>query len=186
MNAALLAAAASLSCLSPAAAWSPAALFTPKGLSLAHASTPRCPALRAGLSPLRMADASTPEYTDETEDRTAMEGHVTTPGEVISKFAKIVRPDLIEDATAEGDVTNEEYDKEYFKVYGCKPDMSVLYDDDTRGQEGWTSGTAADGEVDDGPPLSIAERYAIEQNKQRRRKMAAEAARASEGAGEGA
>ena len=26
------------------------------------------------------------------------------------------------------------------QVYGCKPDMSVLYDDDTRGQEGWTAG----------------------------------------------
>ena len=41
-----------------------------------------------------------------------------------------MRPDLIEDATAEGDVTNDEYDKEYFKVpltlQGRPDHLSVL------------------------------------------------------------
>ena len=116
-------------------------------------------------------------YTDETEDRTMMEGQVTAPGERISQYADIVRPELIQDATADSDVTDEEWEKEYFRVYGCAPPKEKLVDDEIRGMEGWTAGTESgelgaageeEEEEDDGEFLTVAERWVLQQNKMRR------------------
>ena len=72
-----------------------------------------------------------------------MEGHVTRVGEKISELMDVVRGEVIETATAESDVEEETWQREYEKAFGCPPPMERLCDDETQGMAGWY-----DGEVD--------------------------------------
>jgi len=83
-------------------------------------------------------------YHDSNEvDRTTLEGHVTKEGEKISEFHTAVRGELIDCATVESDVTEDVWQQEYRKAYGCSPPVEKLYDDETQAMAGWY-----DGEID--------------------------------------
>ena len=62
-----------------------------------------------------------------------MEGHVTRVGEKISELMDVVRGEVIETATAESDVEEETWQREYEKAFGCPPPMERLCDDETQG-----------------------------------------------------
>jgi hypothetical protein len=95
-------------------------------------------------------DASSPdpdlkngEYHDSNEvDKTTLEGQVTNIGERISWTTEhdVVRGEIIEDATAESDVTEEVWQSEYIAAFGVPPPMDKLYDDETQAQMGWYEG----------------------------------------------
>ena len=85
--------------------------------------------------------AASGEYHDGNEvDRTTMEGHVTQVGEKISELVDVVRGEVIETATAESDVEEETWQREYEKAFGCPPPMEKLYDDEVQGMAGWYEG----------------------------------------------
>ena len=113
--------------------------------------------------PTEAADSG--EYNDANEvDRTTMQGHVTQVGDRISKLVDVVRGEVIETATAESDVEEETWQREYEKAFGCPPPMEKLYDDEVQGMAGWYEGDVnrerelerakAQGWLD--PPLSAA------------------------------
>jgi hypothetical protein len=106
--------------------------------ALSRSSPHGCYRRRAHLA------AASGEYNDANEvDRTTMEGHVTRVGEKISELMDVVRGEVIETATAESDVEEETWQREYEKAFGCPPPMERLCDDETQGMAGWY-----DGEVD--------------------------------------
>jgi len=96
-------------------------------------------ARQAGPVPQEAADSG--EYNDANEvDRTTMQGHVTQVGDRISKLVDVVRGEVIETATAESDVEEETWQREYEKAFGCPPPMEKLYDDEVQGMAGWYEG----------------------------------------------
>jgi len=65
---------------------------------------------------------------------------VTQVGEKISELVDVVRGEVIETATAESDVEEETWQREYEKAFGCPPPMEKLYDDEVQGMAGWYEG----------------------------------------------
>jgi hypothetical protein len=99
-------------------------------------------------------DLNTGAYHDSNEvDKTTMEGQVTNVGDRISWTTEnsAVRGELIQDATAESDVTEEVWQAEYIAAFGVPPPMEKLFDDETQAMMGWY-----DGEIDRDAELAKA------------------------------